>query len=111
MKYLTDFLSQISDWTYNYFPHLLGAITASVLMIYGDDVILLVKRNTRKFHFVIRVAIFATVCSIGFMLLDTFLYAGLKTIIDNFTSRIFLFPIMLFSFVGIGILAERKKHI
>lgn len=94
-------------------PHLrevsLTAI-ASLLVIYGDTLNGLIKKQVRAFHFVVRTTIFVIVCAFGYGALTVFLSPLLAK--QLVSVPLYILPVVILSiFIVIGVLAERKKHI
>jgi hypothetical protein len=86
------------------------AMVAAVLVIYSSPVNRIVKKITSSMPFVVRVAAFVTVCSLGYAMVSVFcasLVAGLLGRLDNVT----LAPAVAVVFLLIGICAERKRYL
>lgn len=94
-------------------PHLGGialAISSTLLAIYGTAINGWVKEQVAQYHFIVRV--------LAFVLLVAFGYGAANLAISHLLARmlariddLYLFPLVLLAFLGIGTLAEHEKHI
>ena len=94
-------------------PHLhdiaLGVV-ATLLVIYGDDINRLVKRNVAKKNLLIRMAAFIALCSVGYTLLTVHLTRWLEGVLTNFEPR--SIPIVILGvFILLSYLAQRKDQV
>ncbi len=113
MHIVTDFLNQIElylrTWALGHMTQITTALTASLLVIFGDDINRLVKNQVRHKHFVIRTLTFVLVCAFGFGMLAIFIAPGLAKLLSYFGDR-YLVVVVVAAFVGIGMMAERKRY-
>ena len=113
MDVITGFLNQIElhlrMWALDHMSQITTALTASLLVIFGDDINRFVKNRVRHRHFVVRTLAFVLVCAFGFGILAVFIAPGLANLLRYFGDR-YLVLVIAGSFVGIGMVAERKKY-
>ena len=86
------------------------AIISTFLVLYGNEINDVVKKQIRHLHFIARVGIYILVCTFAYgmmtVVMHELLIAGLKSL-DNIVKL----PLIILTFVLIGIVAERKRHI
>ena len=113
MDLVTGFLSsielQLRGWALGHMSQITTALTASLLVIFGDDILGFVKGQVRTRHFIVRTIAFVLVCAFGFGMLAVFIAPGLSNLLRYFGDR-YLVLIVVGSFVGIGMMAERRKY-
>ena len=113
MSIITDFLSQIElylrTWVLGHMAQITTALTASLLVIFGDDVIRAVKNQVRHRHFLIRMLAFILLCAFGFGMLAVFIAPGLARLLRYLGDR-YVVLVVVGTFVWIGMMAERRKY-
>ena len=86
------------------------AWTASLLVIYGDELVRFTKRIARSWHFVFRVLFFVVVCGFGFgavtIMLARFIHTKMASLND-----LSLILSVLAAYLLLGFLAEKNKVI
>jgi hypothetical protein len=109
MDFLTGILLKLSAWMRPYLSQIATAMMVTLLVIYGSSVNRAVKKHISHHNFLIRLIVFVLLCAFGYgavMALAT-------PILAQYLSRlrgIYLSPVVILSFLFIGILAERKKQ-
>jgi hypothetical protein len=110
---VTGFLSsielQLRGWALGHMSQITTALTASLLVIFGDDINGFVKDRVRHRHFVVRTVSFILVCAFGFGMLAVFIAPGLASLLRYFGER-YLVIVVVGAFVSVGVMAERKKY-
>jgi hypothetical protein len=110
---VTGFLSsielQLRGWALGHMSQITTALTASLLVIFGDDINGFVKDRVRHRHFVVRTVSFILVCAFGFGMLAVFIAPGLVSLLRYFGER-YLVIVVVGAFVSVGVMAERKKY-
>ena len=113
MDIVLDFVNQIElhlrVWALGHMSQITTALTASLLVVFGDDINRFVKNRVRHRHFVVRTVTFVLVCAFGFGILAVFIAPGLGSLLRYFGDR-YLVLVITGSFVGTGVIAERKKY-
>lgn len=113
MGLIADLVNQLDlhlrSWILGHMSHVTTALTASLLVIYGDDINGMVKDRVRNRHFVVRTLTFVLVCAFGFGLLAVFMAPGIARVLRYFGDRYLVLTVAA-AFVGVGWLAERKKY-
>lgn len=110
MDIITAAIIKVSLWLLPHLNVVCIAKLSTLLVIYGDSIHKYIKSNIRAMNFMLRVIIFVMVC--------TFAYGGLLAfvapLLAQFMAKIpllYLSPSILFGFIIIGALAERRKYI
>jgi hypothetical protein len=99
----------VSRWVRPAIDAIALGIVATMLVIYGAPIGRLIKRGIRHFHFIIRLSILVLICSAGYTSLTVFsadIIAGALHGLDDLV----LGPVVVGLFVGLGVLAERKRY-
>ena len=107
---LENWLVQASLWVR---PHLMTVaimIVATLLVLYGNNINAVVKRNINHYPFVVRVIIFILLCAFGYGLLTNLLSPFLASQLAQL-SNLYLAPAVLLISVALGVLAERKRQV
>ena len=113
MGIITDLVSQIDltlrGWVLAHMSQITTALTASILVIFGDDVIRIVKNQVRHRHFVVRMLTFILLCAFGFGMLAVFVAPGIGKLLRYFGDRYVVLAVVG-AFVWVGMMAERRKY-
>jgi len=111
---MPDFLYQLLlDWGALLRPYVRDialAMVATCLVVFGDDLNRLVRRQTAALHFVWRTGIFILLCAFGYGALTIFLtplVAGQLAKLSN----LWLPWLSLGIFIVLGMLAQRKRQL
>ncbi len=106
MDVFVDLILTLSKWSRSHLHDISLAIMATALVLLGPALISWVRRSIGHLNFVIRTLIFVLVCAIGFGLAMIYLTPMLVSAfahLNNYT----LAPVLLMTFILIGILADR----
>ncbi|WP_191601383.1 DUF3392 domain-containing protein [Marinomonas algicola] len=109
-----DFLLQLNtQLAYQITPYLGDvalALVATVLVIYGDRLNRVLKRTVSHWVFIARVTVFILMCTFGYGLLTVWgqpiVRLGILQVPIEYRPTI-----ILFCFILLGVLAERKRHL
>jgi len=85
------------------------AITTALLVIYGDNINRAVKLRINRYPFLVRTLAFVALCSFGYGLLTVLITPSVAPLLRYFGDQ-YIALVVLASFLGIGILAERKRY-
>ena len=110
MQYLTSAVAWLSEQIRPYSFQVATAIVATLLFIYGASINRHIREKLRGKPFVLRVSIFIAVCAFGYGALTVAAAALIAKILYGLNA-IVLAPAVVLSFVVIGMLAERGRHI
>ena len=110
MKFITDMISTISEW---FRPHLFKvafALSATILVVYGNSINRMIKKTVKPYPFYIRLLIFIGICSFGYGAFTVGFTWGISKILNQLNDNL-LFPVICLLFILIGFLAERKNQL
>ncbi len=110
MNIFAELASVFSRWLRPSIGSIATAMTATILVVYANDFSRWLKKRIRKYHFILRAAVFVVVCAFGYGAVTLFvsrIIAGYLRLLDN----VLLAPVVVGVFVLIGIAAEHKNHI
>lgn len=94
-------------------PHLYKvamAITAAMLVMFGDHLNGFIRDTVKSYNFFVRLMVFILVVAFGYGAL-TLLLARLLTNLLAQIPKAYLCPALALIFIVIGLIAEEKKHI
>jgi hypothetical protein len=86
------------------------AIIATVLVIFGNDINNAIKKLVAKQHFIVRILVFVLVCAFGYGLLTVWLTSILAQQLAKLPD-LYLVPVVLATFVTLGMYAQKQRHI
>jgi hypothetical protein len=107
MDILIDLIIALSKWTRLHLSDISLGIMTTALVLFGPAINAWVRRSISHLNFVIRTFIFILVCAVGYGLTIVYLTPLLSNAfahLNNYT----LSPVLLMSFILIGILADRN---
>jgi hypothetical protein len=93
-----------------FLPHVSVAITSSVLAVFGSQINGCFKASIKKRPFIVRVSAFVALVTFGYGALNLFLAHLVSRMLMN-TRDLWLAPVVVGVFIGIGVLAEEKRQI
>ncbi len=99
-----------SQWLYPWLSEISMAIMATLLVIYGEVINRLLKKQISSMHFIFRSAIFIILCTFGY---GAILVYGTPLLSKALSSLGFIYfgPLIVCIFISLGIIAEKKNHI
>lgn len=106
MQYVIDFYNSLDAWVRQYVLMIAMAQVATLLVVFGDHINAIVRVLVKPYPFVVRVGAFVALCAFGYGALTAFttpLYAKLLAMLNGYM----LTPVILVTFILIGMLAER----
>lgn len=104
---LENALISLSQW---FRPHLFTIalmIVATLLVLYGNTINGMIKRQIAGCHFILRTIIFILVCAFGYGLLTVWMTPFLGQLLGRLPNLYLGLVILIISIV-LGVLAERK---
>lgn len=110
MEFISAFFIKLSGWMR---PHLLQismAFVATLLVVYGNTINKAIKRHINHYSFFLRVTIFVTICAFGYGLIMVFTTPFLAKLLARL-EKLYLSPVVILSFLAVGVLAERRNQI
>lgn len=120
MEILTTYLSAIRDWVLGvlpsphawiaaHLPTICTVVTTTLLVIFGDDINGFVKSRVQGHGFLVRTAVFAALCAVGYGLLTVVGAAAVRAAL-LYAGPEYLTWSVLAAFVIMGLLAERRNY-
>ena len=106
-----DCLIALSKICYEHRANLIMSIAAALLLIYGDNIMFFVKRQTKTLNFFLRVTSFVLMAGVGLVFLQWVLTELIAPMILAIINPHYHFLLYVILFTIIGILAERKRQI
>ncbi len=109
MNIVTQAAAAVSHWIRPAIEYVSLGLVATLLVIYGAPAGRLIKKSIRRFHFLIRLLILVLICSFGYATFTVF-FANLIADALRGLSDALLGPLVIAMYVGLGVLAERKRY-
>lgn len=101
---------QFSQWLYPWLADISTAIMATLLVIYGDTINRMLKRQISGLHFLFRTLIFILLCAFGYGALLIYGAPMLTKLLASL-GMIYLGPLVVCVFIALGTIAEKKNRI
>lgn len=101
---------QFSQWLYPWLEEIAMAIMATLLVIYGDTINRMLKRQISSLHFLLRTVIFILLCTFGYGALLIYGTPVLTKLLASL-GMIYLGPLVAGVFIALGMIAEKKNRI
>lgn len=107
ISFLTDFLATASGWVRPYLNQIGLALMATLLVIYGESITAVLKKQIGGLQFFLRITVFVLFCAFGFALMVNYLTPLLVDLLNS-AGEVWLAPAVVGSFYLVGFLAQRK---
>lgn len=105
-----DFLELTSTWVRPHLPMIAYASVATLLVLYGSDIIRFLRGMIRPYHLFVRVLVLMILCAFGFGWASTKLTWLLERCLFARTG-VWTGVVVALTFVVLAFLADRKKHV
>ena len=110
MYEIKTMIIHFSQWLYPWMGEIAMAIMATLLVIYGETINRMVKRQINGLHFLFRTLIFILLCAFGYGALLIVVTPMLAKSLAS-VGMLYFGPLVLGIFIGLGIIAEKKNRI
>ncbi|MEW6992001.1 DUF3392 domain-containing protein [Colwelliaceae bacterium 6441] len=107
---MNELLIQAGQWFRPYQYQCALAIIATILVIFGNDINNVIKQLVRKQHFILRTVVFIFVCAIGYGLATVWLTGILSQQLAKIPN-LYIVPVVSLIFIGLGMYAQKQRHI
>ena len=107
MDILIDLVVTLSKWTRIHLSDISLGIMATALVLLGPAINAWVRRAISHWNFVVRTLIFVLVCAVSYGLTIIYLTPFLTNALSHLNNYT-LSPVLIMSFILIGILADRN---
>lgn len=105
---LNDLLLDVSDWMRGYLAQIVLAMITTLLVIYGDNILQIVKQQIGALKMPLRITLFVVFCAFGFSFITSVMSPFLSGWLAQ-TNAAFLPFIVIAIFYFLGYLAQRKN--
>lgn len=110
MDILNEILIRSGIWTQKHLSSIALALVATLLVIYGNQINLFVKRLLKPYPRLLRILGFVLMCAFGYGLLTVLLTPLLASWLSKVGIK-WIAPLVLGVFLLVGWLAERKHQV
>lgn len=109
MEWLLAVNNDFSVWLWGYRNILVTSWVAVLLVLYGDNIIKLLKRAMQPYHYIVRMFSFVLLCSFGFGFIANYGEVAVTKLVA-FPERDWFAMIVISIYMLLGILAEQKNQ-
>lgn len=110
MQEIQTLLIDLAQWFRPYQSQCAMAIIATLLVLFGAEVSQAIRQLIRKQHLIVRTLVFVLVCAFGYGALTIWLSQMLAVALQSI-SDLYLVPTVVVIFFGLGLYAQKQKHI
>lgn len=110
MELIYDVLFALADWIRPHSDNIALALIATLLVVYGDDINQMVKKQLRPYPYLIRLVGFVILCAFGYGALTVYATPVIESLISRIPA-LYLAPATVSLFLLVGLLAERRRQI
>ena len=107
---MNELLTSAAELLRPYLHEISVAITAAILVLFGDHINGFVRDSVKNYNFLIRLTVFILIVTFGYGALSLFLGHVLSSLMYRI-PKLYLCPVLILTFIIIGVIAEEKKHI
>jgi len=107
---MNEVLTSAAEFLRPYLYQISVAITAALLVLFGHHINGFIRDSVKNFNFLIRLTVFILIVTFGYGALSFFLSHVLSSMISQI-PKLYLCPVLILTFIIIGVIAEEKKHI
>ncbi|WP_040727958.1 DUF3392 family protein [Thiomicrorhabdus sp. Kp2] len=107
LNWLNDILLHVSGWMKGYLNQIVLSMVATLLVIYGDNILGMLKQQIGSLKLFLRITLFVAFCAFGF----SFITSIAAPFMSNWLAKSnpeFLPFIIVFIYYGLGYLAQKK---
>ncbi|MGO1246577.1 MAG: DUF3392 domain-containing protein [Oceanisphaera sp.] len=110
MDLLSSLLSEWGGLLRPYIREIALAMVTTCLVIFGDDINRIVRRQVSHLHFILRTGVFILLCAVGYGALTVFLTPVVAKQLVLLSNTWLLWACCGF-FIILGVLAQRKRQL
>lgn len=107
---VSDSLSVIASWMRPYLGEIGLSMAATLLVIYGDNILKVVKQQIGSLQFFLKITLFVVFCAFGFALLTSVITPFLVSLLGDIHDA-WLPLVIIGGFYLIGLGAQKKSMI
>lgn len=93
-----------------YINEIAMAIIATLLVLFGNDINSAIRALVKRYHFVIRTLAFVLICAFGYGLLTVWITPLFAGVLLKLSFK-WLLPTIVLVFIGLGMFAQKQRHI
>ncbi|MCG8603429.1 DUF3392 domain-containing protein [bacterium] len=106
---MNDTFLSLSNWMRPYVYQISLALVTTLAVIYSSSINRSIRRQIRGLHFFMRTLIFVFVCTFGYGAAIVFVTPHISDMLRSL-DRNWLAPIVVLSFLLLGVLGEKNKQ-
>lgn len=107
---MSEILIELGQWFRPYQYQTALAIVATILVVFGNDINSAIKHLFRKQHFIVRTLAFVLICAFGYGLATVWLTSVLASQLAK-VPTVYIVPLVVTVFIGLGMYAQKQRHI
>lgn len=110
LTFVTDFLSTLASWMKPYLSEIGLSMAATLLVIYGDNIVGAFKKQVGTLQFFLKITLFVLFCAFGFAFITSFITPLFVSLLHDI-SDVWLPVAVIGGFYLIGLGAQKKGMI
>ncbi len=110
LSFITDLINSLSGLMKTYLNEIVLSMVATLLVIYGNDILAFVKKQIGSLKLFLRITLFILFCAFGLAFLTSFLTPLISQTVGQ-VDAIWLPVVVIATYYILGILAQRKGMI
>ncbi len=107
LSFIVDLINSLSGLMKTYLNEIVLSMVATLLVIYGNDILLFVKKQIGSLKLFLRITLFVAFCAFGFAFLTSFLTPLISQTVGR-VDALWLPIVVIVSYYLLGIAAQRK---
>lgn len=107
LGWLNDILLHVSAWMKGYLNEIVLSMVATLLVIYGNNILLMLKNQIGSLKTFLRITLFVAFCAFGFSFITSIAAPFLSHWLGQANAPLLPFVIVLIYYL-LGYLAQRK---
>lgn len=109
-NFFIDLMTTIADWMKHYLNEIVLSMVATLLVIYGDTLLMFLKKQIGSLKLFLRISLFVAFCAFGFAFLTSILTPFLSQSLGKIDA-VWLPIIVITLYYLLGLAAQKKGMI
>ncbi len=107
LSFIVDLINSLSSLMKTYLNEIVLSMVATLLVIYGNDILFFVKKQIGSLKIFLRISLFVAFCAFGFAFLTSFLTPLISQTVGQ-VDALWLPIVVIASYYLLGVAAQRK---
>ena len=107
LSFIVDLINSLSSLMKTHLNEIVLSMVATLLVIYGNDILLFIKKQIGSLKLFLRITLFVIFCAFGFAFLTSFLTPLISQTVSQ-VDAMWLPLVVIVTYYILGIAAQRK---